>query len=203
MNPISLQHVLFTRGGMLLRWTLRVSFITGALAISYVALTLLHASLYQEVANITLKQQIHAQGQQNVSLPGAVPKQGDVLGRVEIPRLGVTVAILEGATSRTLRSGVGHIEGTALPGEPGNSGIAGHRDTYFRGLKEIRTGDQILIQSARGLSHYEVDRLQIVTPENIGVLAPSSESAVTLVTCYPFRFIGPAPERFVVHAHKE
>ena len=138
-----------------------------------------------------------------MSLPGSVPKEGDVLGRIEVPRLGVTVAILEGATSRTLRLGVGHIEGTALPGEPGNSGIAGHRDTYFRGLKDIRTGDQILIQSATGLSRYEVDRLQVVAPDNIGVLAPSSESAVTLVTCYPFRFIGAAPERFVVHAHKE
>jgi sortase A len=114
----------------------------------------------------------------------------------------MSVAILEGTTSRILLLGVGHIEGTALPGESGNSAIAGHRDTYFRSLRDIRPTDEIQIQSASGLSRYEIDSLQIVDPDNTGVLAPSAGSAITLVTCYPFRFIGAAPERFVVHAHK-
>jgi sortase A len=113
------------------------------------------------------------------------------------------VAILEGTKSRTLRLGVGHIKGTAFPGEPGNIGIAGHRDTFFRGLRDIRSSDEIQIQTANGLSRYEVDWVRIVAPETIGVLAPSPESAITLVTCYPFHYIGAAPERFVVHAHKE
>jgi sortase A len=130
-----------------------------------------------------------------------VAKEGDVLGRIEIPRLGVKVAILEGTTSQTLRLGVGHIEGTALPGENGNIGIAGHRDTYFRALKDIRTNDEIQIQTATGLSRFAVDSVQIVDPGDIGVLAPSAEPALTLVTCYPFHFIGAAPKRFVVHAH--
>ena len=130
-------------------------------------------------------------------------KEGDVLGRIEIPRLGMMVAILEGTKSRTLRLGVGHIKGTAFPGEPGNIGIAGHRDTFFRGLRDIRSSDEIQIQTANGLSRYEVDWVRIVAPETIGVLAPSPESAITLVTCYPFHYIGAAPERFVVHAHKE
>jgi sortase A len=91
----------------------------------------------------------------------------------------------------------------AAPGEPGNIGIAGHRDTYFRALKDIRTNDEIEIQTATGLSRYEVDSVQIVAPGDTGVLAPSADSALTLVTCYPFYFIGPAQERFVVHAHKK
>ena len=113
------------------------------------------------------------------------------------------VAILEGTTAQILRLGVGHIAGTALPGEPGNIGIAGHRDTYFRALKDIRTNDEIQIQTATGLSNYEVDSVQIVAPGDIGVLAPSAESAVTLVTCYPFYFIGAAPKRFIVHARRD
>lgn len=188
---------------MFLRWTRRFCFVAGALAVSYVALTLLHARFYQEVANSTLEQQIHAEEQHKVSSPRAVAKEGDVLGRIAIPRLGVTVAILEGTTSKTLRLGVGHIEGTAVPGERGNIGIAGHRDTYFRALKDIRINDEIQVQTATDLSRYGVDWVQIVAPGDTAVLAASAESAITLVTCYPFHFIGAAPERFVVHARKE
>jgi len=191
------------RGRLFLRWTRWFLFIAGALAVSYVALTLLHAKLYQKAAGNALKKQIDAQEQRQASLPRAVAKEGDLLGRIEIPRLGMTVAILEGTKSPTLRLGVGHIGGTALPGGPGNIGIAGHRDTYFRDLKDIRASDEIQIQTATGLSRYEVDWVRIVTPDDIGVLAPSAESAITLVTCYPFHYIGAAPKRFVVHAHRE
>ena len=191
-----------TRGHLFLRWTRMLLLIAGVLAVSYVALTLLDAKLYQEVAGNALEKQIDAQEQHKGGLSRAVAKQGDVLGRIEIPRLGVMVAILEGTTAQTLRLGVGHINGTALPGEPGNAGIAGHRDTYFRALKDIRAKDEIQIQTATGLSHYEVDRVQIVAPGDTGILAPSPGSDLTLVTCYPFHFIGAAPERFVVHAHR-
>ena len=191
-----------TRGHLFLRWTRMLLLIAGVLAVSYVALTLLDAKLYQEAAGNALERQIDAQEQHKEGLSRAVAEQGDVLGRIEIPRLGVMVAILEGTTSQTLRLGVGHIKGTALPGEPGNAGIAGHRDTYFRALKDIRAKDEIQIQTATGLSHYEVDRVQIVAPGDTGILAPSPGSDLTLVTCYPFHFIGAAPERFVVHAHR-
>jgi sortase A len=140
--------------------------------------------------------------QHNAGLPRAAVKEGDVLGRIEIPRLGMSVAILEGTTSRTLRLGAGHIEGTALPGEPGNIGIAGHRDTYFRELKDIHASDEIRIQTATGLTRYEVDWIQITAPSDTAILAPSTKPAITLVTCYPFHFIGAAPERYVVHAHQ-
>lgn len=187
------------RGRLCLRWMQRLFFIAGALAISCVVLTLLHAKIYQETAGSALQKQITAQ-QHKVGLSRAAAKEGDVLGRIEIPRLGVKVAVLEGTTSQTLRLGVGHIEGTALPGEPGNIGIAGHRDTYFRALKDIRINDEIQIQTPTGLSPYEVNSVQVVDPNDTGVLAPSAGFAITLITCYPFHFIGAAPERFIVHA---
>ena len=188
---------------MFLRWTRSLLFLLGALAISYVGLMLLRARNYQEVANSTLEQQMYAEKQHKVGPSGTAAKDGDVLGRLEIPRLEIIVAILEGTTSQTLAVGVEHIKGTALPGEQGNIGIAGHRDKYFRALKNIHPGDEIRIQTSTGLSRYKVDRLQIVAPEDVGVLASSASSAITLVTCYPFHFIGAAPQRFVVHAYQE
>jgi sortase A len=202
MMPAAEQPVFATRGRIFLRWMQRFFLVTGMLAVSYVALTLLRAKLYQENAGNALNMQIDAQEQHRAIPPLAAAKEGDVLGRIEIPRLGMTVAILEGTTSQTLRLGVGHIEGTALPGEPGNIGIAGHRDTYFRALKDIRAKDEIQIETATGLSRYEVESVQIVAPNDTGVLAPSAESTITLVTCYPFHFIGAAPERYIVRARR-
>ncbi|HZL51682.1 MAG TPA: class D sortase [Terracidiphilus sp.] len=203
MMPAIEKQWLSMHGRAFFRWTQRLLFITGALAVSYVALTLFYAKFYQEAAGNVLEKQISDQEQHKGILSTIVAGQGDVLGRIEIPRLGMKVAILEGTTAQTLRLGVGHIKGTAIPGQLGNIGIAGHRDTFFRALKDIRTNDKILIQTAAGLSSYEVDKVQIVAPDDTGVLGPSAGSAITLVTCYPFQFIGGAPERFVVHAHKE
>ncbi|MGA9670450.1 MAG: class D sortase [Terracidiphilus sp.] len=203
MIPASEQQWLEARGNLFLQWMRNFLFVIGALAISYVALTLIHARLYQETAGDALDIQMNATEQHKSSLPRTAPREGDVLGRIEIPRLGMKVVILEGTTSQTLRLGVGHIGGTATPGEPGNIGVAGHRDTFFRGLKDIRVSDEIQIQTATGLSRYEVDKVQIVDPGDVGVLAQSAGSAITLVTCYPFHYVGAAPKRCVVHAHKQ
>jgi sortase A len=194
---------LATHGGMFLRRTGMLLVLAGTLAISYVAVTLLHAKLYQKAADITLEEQISAQQQHRVNLHPEVAKQGEVLGRIEIPRLGMTIAILEGTSAQTLRLGVGHIEGTAFPGEQGNSGIAGHRDTFFLPLKDIRTNDEIRIQTAAGISRYHVDWVRIVAPDDTNVLGPAPRNSITLITCYPFHLIGAAPERFVVHAYRE
>ncbi len=192
-----------TRLRIILRWTQRLLLITGALALGYVGFTLLDARLYQVSAKRSLEGQMHREKEHHESQPKPAVKMGDLLGRVDIPRLGISVAVLEGTSSRTLRLGAGHIEDTPLPGENGNSGIAGHRDTFFRELKNVRENDEIQLQTATGLFHYEVDWVKVVKPNDSTVLQPSTqESTLTLVTCYPFYFVGSAPKRFVVRAHK-
>lgn len=186
--------------GWLLRSSRYLLFVTGILALGYVGFALLDARLYQVYAKRSLESQIQVEKEHDVTQPRPPVKEGDVLGRMDIPRLGVSVAVVQGTTSRMLRRGVGHIEGTPLPWEPGNSGIAGHRDTFFRDLKDVRTNDEIEFQTADGLFRYQVAWVKVVAPDDTSVLTPSSETALTLVTCYPFYFVGPAPNRFVVRA---
>ena len=122
------------------------------------------------------------------------------LAALEIPAIGLQVPVLEGTDDLTLNQGVGHIEGTPLPGKGGNAGIAGHRDGFFRGLKDIHEGDTIDLITQTGRSHYVVDEIVIVSPEDTWVLRPRPFASLTLVTCYPFYFVGSAPQRFIVHA---
>ena len=102
--------------------------------------------------------------------------------------------------TRTLRGAVGHIPGTALPGERGNAGFAAHRDTFFRPLQGVRKGDEVIVTTPRGVYRYSVTGTRVVEPENVSVLDPTKETALTLVTCYPFDYIGSAPQRFIVRA---
>jgi sortase A len=97
---------------------------------------------------------------------------------------------------------VGHIPGTALPGESGNVGLAGHRDTFFRPLKDLKMQDEVQVSTLKGVFKYQVVSLRIVDPSNVGVLAPSGENVLTLVTCYPFYYVGPAPQRWIVRARQ-
>lgn len=176
---------------------------TGILTLGYVAFSLLDATLYQASAKRSLETQIQVEKEPHEIQPELAIKPGDTLGRLDIPRLGMSIAVLQGTNSRMLRRGAGHIENTPFPGEVGNSGIAAHRDTFFRGLKDIRKNDEIQFQTAAGLFRYEVDWAKVVEPNDTTVLEPSTESILTLVTCYPFYYVGPAPKRFVVRAHKE
>lgn len=128
------------------------------------------------------------------------PATGTALGRLEIPRLGVSVIVRAGSDARTLRLAVGHIGGTALPGEQGNIGLAAHRDTFFRRLGEIREDDEVRLVTPEGTFTYRVRGTQIVEPRDTWVLDHTGEPALTLITCYPFRYIGSAPQRFVVRA---
>jgi sortase A len=177
--------------------------ISGTLALFYVAITLISSRIYQNNAMLILDKQIQVKEQRKEEQIKSTFKEGDLVGRIDIPRIGVSVAVLQGTTSRTLRLGVGHISGTALPGERGNIGIAGHRDTYFRALKDIRKDDEIQLQTSTGIVRYVVDWNQITVPSDVGVLAPTAESSLTLITCYPFYYIGAAPKRFIVHAHRQ
>jgi len=122
------------------------------------------------------------------------------LAALEIPAIRLEVPVLEGTDDLTLNQGVGHIEGTPLPGKGGNVGIAGHRDGFFRGLKDIHEGDTINLITKTGSSRYIVDEILIVSPDDAWVLRPRPSASLTLVTCYPFYFVGSAPQRFIVHA---
>jgi sortase A len=122
------------------------------------------------------------------------------LGVLKIPSIGIEVPVLEGIDDLTLNRGVGHIDGTPLPGEAGNIGIAGHRDGFFRGLKDVRRGDYLDLYTEQGNTRYVVDDIHIVPPEDVSVLAPRPKSSLTLVTCYPFYFVGSAPSRYIVRA---
>jgi sortase A len=122
------------------------------------------------------------------------------LAILRIPKVGIEVPVLDGTDDLILNRGVGRIQGTALPGQPGNLGIAGHRDGFFRGLKDVVAGDKIEVELPDRTDTYVVRDLRIVLPQDTSVLNPTANSSLTLVTCYPFYFVGDAPKRYIVQA---
>jgi sortase A len=128
--------------------------------------------------------------------------EGSLFGRIAIPRLDVSTIVLEGVDASTLRLGAGHIPETAIPGEHGNVGIAAHRDSFFRALKDIRKDDIVRLETLEGTFRYRVDWTRIVTPDATEVLDDTGDPALTLVTCYPFYYVGSAPQRFIVRASR-
>lgn len=122
------------------------------------------------------------------------------LAVMRIPRLALEVPLWPGVDERTLNRGLGQIPGTAAPGGSGNTGIAGHRDGFFRVLEGIALGDRIELETLAGVERFEVVETRIVPPTEVGVLDPTTERTLTLVTCFPFYFVGKAPERFIVRA---
>ena len=202
-----------------LGWSRNFFFAVGVLALSYVIFALLDVRLYQAYQTWRFDQALKKSGQsigndECLALPvlsqildrteslGVGGLGGSPLGRIEINRIGLGVMILEGTDDRTLRRAVGHIPGTALPGRSGNVAIAGHRDTFFRPLRNLRKDDEITLATLNGSYHYRVDSTQVVEPEDTQVLESSGEAILTLVTCYPFTFVGAAPKRFIVRAHR-
>ncbi len=123
-----------------------------------------------------------------------------LLGRLEIPVLDLAVMVLDGTDEVTLNRAVGRIQGTARPGEMGNLGIAGHRDGWFRALKRVTPGDEIVLRTLDGRYRYQVEEIEIVEPSETQVLAPTDDARLTLVTCYPFYWMGNAPQRYIVKA---
>jgi sortase A len=122
------------------------------------------------------------------------------LAVLRIPKIHLEVPVLPGTDDFTLNRAVGHIDDTALPGTEGNAGIAGHRDSFFRGLKDIAPGDAIELETLRGKEIYRVERIWVVSPEDVSVLDATPTRSLTLVTCYPFYHVGPAPQRYIVRA---
>lgn len=126
--------------------------------------------------------------------------KGAPVAVLSVGRLGIRVPVFDGTDDLALNRGAGWIAGTARPGQDGNVGLAGHRDGFFRGLKDVKTGDKLELATLHGVRHYAVDEIEIVTPDNVSVLQKRAAPSVTLVTCYPFYFIGDAPKRWIVHA---
>jgi sortase A len=126
--------------------------------------------------------------------------QGKAWGRLEIGRVGLSVALEEGIDEPTLRRAVGHVPTSPFPGEGGNVALAGHRDSLFRPLREVQSGDLVRVTTLDGVFEYHVDSLEVVPPERTDVLASGPGHELTLVTCYPFSYVGPAPLRYIVKA---
>jgi len=134
----------------------------------------------------------------SVSLPK--PKIGDVIGSLWIPRLKRTIDIVEGTGAKELKKGVGHYVGSVLPGFSDNSVLAGHRDSVFRNLGDVKLGDLMTVQTDYGRFVYEVHKIRIVKADDKTVIVPTADAVLTLSTCYPFRFVGNAPKRYIVQA---
>jgi sortase A len=134
--------------------------------------------------------------------PRARPAHRSLVGRIEVARLGIRAIVREGVDDGTLLRAVGHVPDTALPGEPGNAALAAHRDSFFRPLRHVRTGDRITVTTPDGVHEYRVTDTRVVPPEDVSVLAPTPQPTLTLVTCHPFDFVGAAPNRFIVRAER-
>lgn len=207
-----------------LYWVEGVFLVTGILLVSYVAWTYCFSALDERWADYKLNQELR-RGEATVTgflselvgitdpppievtvteppVPRRIvrPPVGTTIGRIEIPRLNISAIVREGSDERTLKRAVGRVPTTAFPGEIGNVGLAAHRDTHFRNLREVQMGDLVRVVTPEGAYEYQVDSLKIVKPENVEVLNPTPKPAVTLVTCYPFNYVGSAPKRFIVRA---
>ncbi|HTM04176.1 MAG TPA: class D sortase [Vicinamibacterales bacterium] len=191
------------------RWLERLLLLVAVLSLGYYGYVTAEAYLYQAYETRELDAILqNAPPEATAPDPAPVgrraePPAGSALGRIDIPRLGVSAIIRAGSDSRTLRLAVGHIAGTAYPGEPGNVGLAGHRDTFFRKLRDIHSDDVIRVVTPGGTFNYRVARTRIVSPSDVWVLDPGSRPVLTLVTCYPFTYVGSAPQRFIVRAELE
>jgi sortase A len=128
------------------------------------------------------------------------PAPGELIGRLEVPRLGVSAIVLSGLESSTLRRAAGHVRSTALPGQGGNVAVAGHRDRHFAGLRDVAIGDEITFTTPDGVHRYRVTGTEVVEPRDVRVLDDRGREELTLITCHPFNYIGPAPNRFIVYA---
>ena len=182
---------------LILRITYFLFLIIGSLGVSYAAYTTADAQAYQALEKSRFENVNVSRSEE----PRHVV-QNDVIGEIEVSRLGLKAIVVQGDSSKILRRAVGHIAETALPGKLGNVVLAGHRDTFFRPLRNIRLGDAIILKTLDGDFHYQVESTAVVPPNGIQVLQPSSERTLTLITCFPFYYLGSAPNRFIVRARQ-
>lgn len=195
-----------TRTDRILRWIERALVALGSVCLVWVGAISLHALTHQAEQHARLVQLSTSSG--NLALAGsrdagrAASEEHVPIGRLEIPRIGLSAVVMEGDDEHTLNVAVGHLPDTPLPWQEGNAALAGHRDTFFRPLRRLRDGDDIRLVTPRGTFRYRATRQVVVEPDELWVLDPSPAAALTLITCYPFDFVGPARQRFVVHAER-
>ncbi len=187
-----------------LRWAQYPLMIIGVVLLGYCAAVYVRARLYQAEEGRRFEEARKvAPGEPSVPARRRPPPEpGATIGRLEIPRVSITAMVREGEDARTLSKAVGHVPGTALPGEPGNVVVAGHRDTFFRGLRNVRKDDTIILKTLGGDHRYAVESTSIVAPTYTQPLDPTVSPTLTLITCYPFYYVGKAPKRFIVRARE-
>jgi len=177
-----------------LSWLQIILIGTGCLCLTVAGIRWLDAVAFQRAAAEALDRDLLAPPK-----AAPVPDNG-LVGRLDIPRVGLSVMVVNGDDDDTLSRAVGHLRGTPFPWEVGNTAMAGHRDSFFRPLKDVREGDAIRMTTVLGTFTYRVTGTEIVGPDDVSVLAPTPYRALTLVTCYPFVYVGRAPKRFIIHA---
>ena len=175
---------------------------TGLIALGYAAYVVADAYTYQATERKRFEQATNDAAEVPASNAVTALLEGEVIGEIQIRRLGLTAVVAQGESAATLRRAVGHLSDTALPGELGNVVLAGHRDTFFRPLKGVRPGDAITLKTQEGDFEYLVESSAVVRPSNIEVLEPSGGRTLTLITCFPFSYVGSAPDRFIVRARQ-
>jgi sortase A len=197
--------------GRLLLWMQRLLVIAGTAMLTWSAALAADALIAQHSARTAFETAVLAR---RVAVPSSLDalkvvapapvvrtiEKGSPIAALSIPRIHLSAMVLHGSDPQTLRRGPGHLENTAFPGEPGNVVIAGHRDSFFWPLQSIHLGDDIFLDTSEGPLQYRAASARVVTPNDISVLAPTDEPVLTLITCYPFSVLGPAPDRFVVRA---
>ena len=186
-----------------------ILFAIGVLVLAYVTSVLVDARLYQarELKRLEHDTQVVRDAAARIRAPSLHmvvrrPMDGTSIGEIRIRRLGVSVVVVQGESEAILQRAVGHLSRTALPGNEGNVVLAGHRDTFFRPLKDILEGDRITLKTPEHDFDYVVESTSIVRPDDVGVIEPSGGHTLTLITCFPFYYIGPAPNRFIVVARE-
>jgi sortase A len=179
----------------ILRGACYFCFACGILALGYAGFVFADSHTYQALELKKFEQP------SRLSAPH-LPVEGEVLGEIQVPRLGLSAMVVQGDSPASLRHAVGHMAKSALPGEWGNVALAGHRDTYFRPLRDIQVGDEIRFKTAEHSFEYVVESIEVVAPTDVQVLEATSGHDLTFVTCFPFYYVGPAPKRFIVRARE-
>lgn len=187
-------------------WVSRALLAMGLACLIFYSAVTVYTWRYQRAAKSQLERMISIE-RTAAAVPDHAPsvskplERGEIIGRVDIPRLKVSAAVAEGDDDKTLGKAVGHLPDTPLPWQRrGNVALAAHRDGLFRRLEGIRMDDDVRVVTARGEYHYRVKKTRIVDPDDVWVIAPTATPTITLITCYPFSFVGNAPQRFVVQA---